>query len=47
MLLENEATNPFVFLHLEMLQKPVIEKPSTTLGELENLGLLCRWAQRS
>ena len=31
----------------EMLQKPVIEKPSTTLGELENSGLLHRWAQRS
>ena len=29
------------------LQKPVIEKPSTTLGELENSGLLRRWAQRS
>ena len=30
-----------------LLQKPVIKKPSTTLGELENSGLLCRWAQRS
>ena len=30
-----------------LLQKPVIEKPSTTLGELENSGLLCRRAQRS
>ena len=30
-----------------MLQKPVLEKPSTTLGELENSGLLCWWAQRS
>ena len=28
-------------------QKPVLEKPSTTLGELENSGLLCCWAQRS
>ena len=27
--------------------KPVLEKPSITLGELENSGLLCRWAQRS
>ena len=26
----------------EMLQKPVLEKPSTTLGELENSGLLQR-----
>ena len=25
----------------EMLQKPVIEKPSTTLGELVNSGVLC------
>ena len=31
----------------EMLQKPVLEKPSTTLRELENSGLLCQWAQRS
>ena len=31
----------------EMLQKLVIEKPSTTLGELENSGLLCHQAQRS
>ena len=31
----------------EMLQKPVLEKPSPTLRELENSGLLCRWAQRS
>ena len=30
----------------EMLQKPVIEKPNTTLGEL-NSGLLCEQAQRS
>ena len=29
------------------LQKPVIEKPSTTLGELENSGLLHRQAQSS
>ena len=34
-------------LQVRMLQKPVIKKPSTTLGELENSGLLCRWAQRS
>ena len=31
----------------EMLQKPVLKKPSTTLGELENSGLLHRRAQRS
>ena len=31
----------------EMLQKPVLEKPSTTLGELENSGLLCWRAQGS
>ena len=31
----------------EMLQKPVLEKPSTTPGELENSGLLCWWAQKS
>ena len=31
----------------EMLQKPVLEKPSITLGELENSGLLGWWAQRS
>ena len=31
----------------EMLQKPVLEKPSTTLRQLENSGLLCQWAQRS
>ena len=31
----------------EMLQKPVIKKPSTTLGELENSGLLRQQAQRS
>ena len=30
-----------------VLQKPVLEKPSTTLGELENSGLLLRQAQRS
>ena len=30
-----------------MLQKPVLEKPNTTLGELENSGLLRWWAQRS
>ena len=33
------------FAHL--LQKPVLEKPSTTLGELENSGLLRQQAQRS
>ena len=32
---------------LMLLQKPVLEKPSTTLGELENSGLLHRRAQRS
>ena len=32
---------------LLLLQKTVLEKPSTTLGELENSGLLCQWAQRS
>ena len=31
----------------EMLQKPVLEIPSTTLGELENSGLLHQWAQGS
>ena len=31
----------------EMLQKPVLEKPSTSLRELENSGLLCQWMQRS
>ena len=31
----------------EMLQKQVIEKLSTTLGELESSGLLCWRAQRS
>ena len=30
-----------------LLQKPVMEKPSATLGELENSGLLCQRAQRS
>ena len=30
-----------------MLQKPVVKNPSTILGELENSGLLCWWAQRS
>ena len=30
-----------------LLQKPVLKKPNITLGELENLGLLCRRAQRS
>ena len=29
-----------------LLQKPVIEKLSTTLRELENSGLLCQRAQR-
>ena len=31
----------------EILQKPVIKKPSTTHGELENSGLLHQKAQRS
>ena len=31
----------------EMWQKPVLKKPSTTLRELENSGLLHRRAQRS
>ena len=31
----------------EMLQKPEPEKPSTTLGELEDAGLLCWRAQRT
>ena len=31
----------------EMLLKPLIKKPSTTLRELENSGLLRWWAQRS
>ena len=31
----------------EMLQKPVLEKPINTLGELENSGLLLLEAQRS
>ena len=34
-------------LGVTLLQKPVFEKPSTTLGELENSGLLWQWAQRS
>ena len=33
--------------HHEMLQKPVLEKLSIRLEELENSGLLRRWAQRS
>ena len=32
---------------LTVWQKPVIERPSTTFGELENSGLLRRWVQRS
>ena len=31
----------------EMLQKPELEKPSITLGELEDTGLLCWRAQRT
>ena len=31
----------------EMLQKPVLKKPSIILGEWENSGLLCWRAQRS
>ena len=34
-------------VHVRVLQKPVIEKPSTTLGELENSGLSHWRAQRS
>ena len=30
-----------------MMQKSVLRKPSITLGEVENSGLLHRWAQRS
>ena len=30
-----------------VLQKPVLEKPSTTLGEVENSSLLCRRTLRS
>ena len=30
-----------------LLQKPVFEKPRTTLRELENSSLLCQQAQRS
>ena len=39
----------YVWRRLEeaVLQKPVLEKPRTTLGGLENSGLLRRWAQRS
>ena len=33
--------------HHEMLQKPVLEKLSIRLEELENSGLLRQWAQRS
>ena len=33
--------------NLLLLQKPVLEKPSTTLRELENSGLLHRQAQKS
>ena len=29
----------------EMLQKPVLQKPSMTLGEVENSGILCWQAQ--
>lgn len=31
----------------EMLQKPVLKKPSTTLRGLENSGFLCQQAQSS
>ena len=37
----------FMEKRVTLLQKPEIEKPSTTLRELENSGLLHRWAQRS
>ena len=40
-------TAELVNFHVRVLQKPVIEKPSTALGELENSGLLRWWAQRS
>ena len=33
--------------NIRLLQKPVLEKPSTTLGELEKSGLLHQRAQRS
>ena len=36
-----------VEVRVGVLQKPVLEKPSTTLGELENSGLLCWRAQGS
>ena len=36
-----------LLLKVEVLQKPVCKKPSTTLRELENSGLLRRSAQRS
>ena len=48
---ENSKTNKkkkhSTFSSVQLLQKPVLKKPSTTLGELENSGLLCRRAQRS
>ena len=34
-------------LYVCVLQKPVLEKPSTTLRELENSAFLHWWAQRS
>ena len=37
----------FYIGQLSLLQKPVLKKPSTTLREFENSGLLRRWAQRS
>ena len=42
-LLEKEMPTRFSIL---VLQKPVLEKPSTTLRELENSGLLHQRAQR-
>ena len=41
------ALTRWTFIGKVMLQKPVIEKPSTTLTELENSGLLCWQTQRS
>ena len=35
-----------IIIQVLLLQKPVIEKPNTTLEELKNSGLLCQWAQR-
>ena len=40
-------TTELLKVHVRVLQKPVIEKPSTTFGELENSGLSHWQAQRS